>query len=75
MVDSLAGVALAAGAGTRLRPLTYLRPKPLCPLGDQTLLDFALATLATVVPGVAVCEPAPHVDESACGAQGMVSFV
>ena len=54
MVDILAGVALAAGAGTRLRPLTLLRPKPLCPLGDATLLDFALESLGAVAPEAAV---------------------
>jgi N-acetyl-alpha-D-muramate 1-phosphate uridylyltransferase len=50
----LAGVALAAGAGTRLRPLTLLRPKPLCPVGDRVLLDWALAPLAAVTTEVAV---------------------
>lgn len=43
---SLAGVALAAGEGRRLRPLTLLRPKPLCPVGARPLLDRALAILA-----------------------------
>lgn len=38
----LAGVVLAAGAGTRLRPLTKLRPKALCPVGGVPLLDHAL---------------------------------
>ena len=33
---------LAAGAGTRLRPLTALRPKALCPVGDRALIDHAL---------------------------------
>ncbi len=42
----LAGVVLAAGAGTRLRPLTTLRPKALCPVGTVPLLDLALARLA-----------------------------
>jgi MurNAc alpha-1-phosphate uridylyltransferase len=41
-----AGVVLAAGAGTRLRPLTTLRPKALCPVGTVPLLDLALARLA-----------------------------
>jgi N-acetyl-alpha-D-muramate 1-phosphate uridylyltransferase len=43
---SLAGVVLAAGAGTRLRPLTELRPKALCPVGTVPLLDLALDRLA-----------------------------
>ncbi|MHB8669577.1 MAG: nucleotidyltransferase family protein [Acidimicrobiales bacterium] len=43
MADSLAAVVLAAGAGTRLRPLSQLRPKALCPVGDRALLDLALA--------------------------------
>jgi len=33
------GVILAAGLGTRLRPLTYVMPKPLLPLGEKTILE------------------------------------
>lgn len=40
---ALAAVVLAAGEGRRLRPLTEERPKPLCPVGADTLLDRALA--------------------------------
>jgi N-acetyl-alpha-D-muramate 1-phosphate uridylyltransferase len=42
----LAGVALAAGLGTRLRPLTDLRPKALCPVGGVPLVDLALDRLS-----------------------------
>src|SRR5439155_3371852 len=48
----LAGVVLAAGAGTRLRPLTTLRPKALCPVGTVPLLDLALARLAPLTGGL-----------------------
>ena len=34
---------LAAGFGTRLRPLTLLRPKPLLPVCGIPMLDYALA--------------------------------
>jgi MurNAc alpha-1-phosphate uridylyltransferase len=50
----VAGLVLAAGAGTRLRPLTLLRPKPLCPVGDRPLLDWALESLQGVALRVAV---------------------
>lgn len=36
---------LAAGFGTRLRPLTNHRPKPLLPLLGRPMLDYALAHL------------------------------
>ena len=45
---------LAAGAGTRLRPLTLLRPKVLCPLGDRPLVDHAIDRFAGVTDSVAV---------------------
>lgn len=41
-MTELCVVVLAAGEGTRLRPLTGLRPKALCPVGNVTLLDLAL---------------------------------
>jgi len=48
-VSSLAAFLLAAGEGTRLRPLTQLRPKPLCPVGNVPLLDLALRRVMSVV--------------------------
>lgn len=50
----LVGVVLAAGAGTRLAPLTRLRPKALCPVGSRPLVDHALARVAPHVADVAV---------------------
>jgi NDP-sugar pyrophosphorylase family protein len=44
--DRLCAVLLAAGAGTRLRPLTSLRPKALCPIGNQPSLDRLLGQVA-----------------------------
>ncbi|MFC6873769.1 bifunctional sugar-1-phosphate nucleotidylyltransferase/acetyltransferase [Halobellus marinus] len=35
-------VVLAAGEGTRLRPLTRTRPKPMLPIGNQPLLEHVL---------------------------------
>jgi len=45
-VTPVAAVVLAAGAGTRLRPLTTLVPKALCPVGNVPLLDRQLDRLA-----------------------------
>jgi N-acetyl-alpha-D-muramate 1-phosphate uridylyltransferase len=54
MADSVAGVVLAAGAGERLRPLTWLRPKVLCPVAGVSLLDGNLGRMSEVVDAVAV---------------------
>lgn len=43
------GIVLAAGGGTRLRPLTDTLPKTLLPVdGDRTIFEFAVANLAQV---------------------------
>lgn len=48
------GVVLAAGLGTRLRPLTDIRPKALCPVNNVPLVDWALERVRTVAQDVAV---------------------
>ncbi|RPI09062.1 MAG: nucleotidyl transferase, partial [Actinobacteria bacterium] len=49
MPDSLAGIVLAAGGGTRLLPLTRVRPKALCPVGEVPLVDRSLELLSGVL--------------------------
>jgi len=51
---SIAAVVLAAGAGRRLRPLTELYPKALCPVANRPLVDHALERAAAVTSALAV---------------------
>ncbi|MFM7322475.1 MAG: sugar phosphate nucleotidyltransferase [Armatimonadota bacterium] len=39
------GIIIAGGAGTRLRPLTYVRPKPLVPVVNRPFLEYQVALL------------------------------
>jgi MurNAc alpha-1-phosphate uridylyltransferase len=53
-VPGLAGVVLAAGPGARLRPLTDLVPKALCPVANRALVDLAIDAVREVGADVAV---------------------
>lgn len=54
MVSRLAALVLAAGEGRRLRPLTDLLPKPLCPVANTPLVDHALGRVRRHTEAVAV---------------------
>lgn len=49
-----AGVVFAAGLGTRLRPLTNLLPKALCPVNNKPLVDYAIERARMFTEDVAV---------------------
>ena len=50
----MAGVVLGAGAGSRLHPLSGLRPKVLCPVANRPLIDWAIDRVTEVTGAVAV---------------------
>lgn len=54
MESEVAGFVLAAGSGTRLRPLTELRPKALCPINNKALVDYAVERCSGLVGDVRV---------------------
>lgn len=60
LASPLAAVVLAAGAGTRLRPLTRVRPKALCPVGNVALVDLSIANVRAVVRPDAVAVNVHH---------------
>ena len=47
-------VVLAAGEGARLRPLTRVLPKPLCPVDGVPLIDHALDRARSATAAIAV---------------------
>lgn len=59
-VGELCAVVLAAGAGTRLRPLTNLRPKALCPVNNVALVDLAIERVAAAVARDAIAVNVHH---------------
>ena len=52
--NEIAGVVLAAGYGNRLRPLTDVLPKPLCPVANVPLVDSAIGHVRTITTEIAV---------------------
>ncbi len=48
------GIILAGGEGTRMRPLTLTRPKPLLPLQNRSILEWSLMSLRGIVERVLV---------------------
>ncbi|HEX7165918.1 MAG TPA: sugar phosphate nucleotidyltransferase [Acidimicrobiales bacterium] len=58
----LVGVVLAAGFGTRLRPLTDLVPKALCPVANEPLVDGAIRRCRAATRAIAANAHA-HADQ------------
>ncbi|MHB8418068.1 MAG: nucleotidyltransferase family protein [Myxococcales bacterium] len=56
---------LCAGLGTRLRPLSDLRPKPACPILDLPLCWYALSLLAGAGVGEVIANTHHRADEMA----------
>jgi MurNAc alpha-1-phosphate uridylyltransferase len=52
--EEIAAVVLAAGAGSRLRPLTDVLPKALCPVNNVPLVDLALDRVRPLTSRIAV---------------------
>jgi MurNAc alpha-1-phosphate uridylyltransferase len=69
MIRPRSAMLLAAGLGTRMRPLTEHTAKPLLPLGGSTLLDHALDRLAAAGVEEVVVNTFWHADRVAARLQ------
>src|SRR6478672_7195775 len=71
---SAAAMVLAAGLGTRLRPLTNELPKPLVPIGDRSMLAHVVDRLRAAGCSPVVVNAHHHADAvaRACEALGAV---
>ncbi|BDG75321.1 nucleotidyltransferase family protein [Roseomonas fluvialis] len=65
MINLTHAMVLAAGLGTRMRPLTDELPKPMLPLAGRSLLDHALDRLAAAGVTQAVVNAHWHADRIA----------
>ncbi len=65
MTDPSRAILLAAGLGSRMRPLTDTTPKPLLTLGGRALLDHALDRLAASGVNDVVVNAHWHADQIA----------
>lgn len=72
-MSDICAVVLAAGEGTRLRPLTSSLPKALCPVGNVALLDRALARVAAL--GLDAAVNACYLGDQVVGHVGGRAFV
>ena len=49
-------VILAGGLGTRLRPLTYSKPKPMLPIGQKPILEHLISwTKKAGIKSIVLC--------------------
>jgi mannose-1-phosphate guanylyltransferase len=77
VAGDLVGMVLAAGLGTRLRPLTERLPKPAVPVCGLPLVQFALARMAAAGARRAVVNThhlAPEMERAARGAARAVGL-
>ncbi|UOK69383.1 nucleotidyltransferase family protein [Ancylobacter polymorphus] len=62
MTDITTAMVLAAGLGTRMRPITDRLPKPMVEVGGRAMIDFALDSLAAAGVTTAVVNLHAHAD-------------
>jgi N-acetyl-alpha-D-muramate 1-phosphate uridylyltransferase len=65
---------LAAGLGTRMRPLTSDRPKPLITVGGQKLIDYAVDALRLAGVEHVIVNAHYHADQIEQWAQNVMGF-